>query len=274
MNYENREIPEGINVSEEHPLKDFFLLTGGLGAMIIVVVISLSFFAEWIVQYIPFEVELSLAEKFVEYVPLENDDNVQKQQYLQSLADKLALAQRLPEGMIVHLHYIDDEEVNAFATLGGHIMIHRGLMEKLPDENSLSMVIAHEIAHIKHRDPIIALGRGVMVAAILTVVTGSNDSALVQQFLGSVGLMTAFSFNREQETAADSEALDTLMAYYGHVNGADTLFAVLAEQQSAIDPPVFLSTHPHTEDRINVVSNYQKIYPSSGVLTPIAEALK
>ena len=34
--YENPQIPEGINVSPTHPLKDFTLLLGGVSALIVV----------------------------------------------------------------------------------------------------------------------------------------------------------------------------------------------------------------------------------------------
>ena len=61
------------------------------------------------------------------------------------------------------MHYDASDTVNAFATLGGHVVIYRGLLEKLPNENVVAMVVAHEIAHIKHRDPVAALGRGVAI---------------------------------------------------------------------------------------------------------------
>ncbi len=61
MKYENHTIPEGINVSKEHPLKEFSILLIGLSIAVVILVTSLSFAAGWMVQFIPFETEVELA---------------------------------------------------------------------------------------------------------------------------------------------------------------------------------------------------------------------
>jgi hypothetical protein len=48
-----------------------------------------------------------------------------------------------------HVAIIDTDEVNAFATSGGHILITRGLIAAAASEDALAAVIAHEIAHIQ-----------------------------------------------------------------------------------------------------------------------------
>jgi hypothetical protein len=58
--YSNPKIPEGINVSSEHPLKDFFLMLSGISIALVVVIMLLSIFAQQLVRFIPFEVEQSL----------------------------------------------------------------------------------------------------------------------------------------------------------------------------------------------------------------------
>ena len=60
--YSNPQIPEGINVSSEHPLKDFFLMLSGISIALVVAVMLLSIFAQQLVRYIPFEIEQSLTE--------------------------------------------------------------------------------------------------------------------------------------------------------------------------------------------------------------------
>lgn len=68
------------------------------------------------------------------------------------------MAQGLPASIKVTVHYIDEPVINAFATIGGHVFIYRGLIDAITSENGLSMVLAHEIAHINNRHPIAALG--------------------------------------------------------------------------------------------------------------------
>jgi len=295
MEYENRTVPEGINVSEEHPLKDFFVLAFGLGAAVVALVVVLSFSAGWLVQFVPFETEVMLAEKFSFSEFMEPEMQQEKQQgnqqseqqkaqqreeeeklqkisaYLQNLANQLATAQHLPEEMRITVHYSDSDTVNAFATLGGNIFMYRGLIEKLPNENSLAMVLAHEIAHIKHRDPMVAAGRGLTVALALASLTGFGDSQVAQQLLNNVGLITTLSFNRKQEEQADAEALETLLKYYGHANGAEVLFEVLENEQASSTPPLFLSTHPLNENRINTIKHYQQQKTTESELTALPE---
>jgi predicted Zn-dependent protease len=273
MEYENPQIPEGINVSKEHPLKEFFILTVGLTGAIVVFVAALAWSAEYLVGFIPFSVEVELADKYgLHFVPTESDGDAAGplRDYLQSLTDRLAKAQQLPAEMKVTAHYVDDGVVNAFAGLGGHIVIYRGLLDKMPSENALAMVVAHEIAHIKHRDPITALGRGVAVSLALASLAGLTDSSLFDGMLGQAGMLTALSFSRTQERQADDAALKTLSEVYGHVDGAAALFEILAAHDG-LEPPAFLSTHPVNQTRIDKIKAFAD--PSIGPhsLVPLPE---
>ena len=195
------------------------------------------------------------------------------QEYLSTLGQNLASHQNLPKGMSITIHYVNSDVVNAFATLGGHIFIHRGLLEKIPHENALAMVIAHEIAHIKYRDPILSASRGLTIGLALALLTGGADSPVAQQLPGNIAMLTALSFSRGQEEKADDEALETLVSYYGHVAGASALFEVLQEEHGASEPPVFLSSHPVTEARINNIRGYDKRYSVAVDLTPLPDFL-
>jgi predicted Zn-dependent protease len=253
MDYQNPQIPEGINVSKEHPLKEFFALLTCICLAVVVSVMLLSKMAEQLVQYVPFKTEQLLAEKFRQQHMFDEQPSSDEQQiesYLQNFADKVAKAQQLPAEMAITIHYQQDEVINAYATLGGHIVIYRGLLKKIPHENALAMLLAHEIAHIKHRDPIIALGRGVAVTLALTSIAGVGDE-VAAKLLGQVGLLTTLSFSREQERAADKTALQSLQQLYGHKQGADDLFRIFQQLEQGDKPPLLLSTHPHTEDRIS-----------------------
>ena len=54
MEYSNPEIPENINTTKEHPLKEFFILSGGIIGCIVVAVLVLSLLAETLAARIPF----------------------------------------------------------------------------------------------------------------------------------------------------------------------------------------------------------------------------
>lgn len=232
-------------------------MLAGIGLAVVLTVILLTLLAERLVRFIPFEVELRLAENFQQLEPREADTRQQRiETYLQVLGDKLAVAQKLPESMPIKVHYVDMPDINAFATLGGHVVIFRGLLERLPNENALSMVLAHEIAHIKHRDPIVALGRGVTVGIAVMSLMGVGDGMISQQLVGNIGLITGLSFSRDQERQADAEALLTLQNYYGHVTAAEVIFELFISEQNGFKPPAFLSTHPLSAERLEAVKAF------------------
>lgn len=252
MQYDNPKIPEGINVSSEHPLKEFAQLLIGAVVLVAILVAGLALLAEQLVRYVPFEMEKEIAANYPGKLP----PRTAVTDYLQTLADQLAKAQDLPADMRITVHYVDDNTVNALATLGGNVVFFRGLVEKLPDENALAMVMAHEIAHIKHRHPIIALGRGVVVGLALAALTNFSGNGLAGNVLSDAGLLTVLSFNRDQEAEADRSALAALARHYGHVSGADTFFVRMQElpaHKSRENFPTFMSTHPATQDRIETL---------------------
>lgn len=247
MDFENPPIKEGVNVSQEHPLKEFFQLTVGVIVVATLVIVVLHFTAGFFAKKIPFAFE----QKMVTHVELLEVDSSPQQQYLQQLADELAVVMDLPEDMQITVHYSDEDIVNAFATLGGHVFFYKGLIEKLESEDALAMVMAHEIAHVQHRHPIVAMGKGLTLAALLSSVSGMSGSGAGETLIGqslNVGLL---KFSRDQESQSDQSAAFALQKRYGHISGAEELFEVFSELHNVrgIAVPELLSSHPHTEGR-------------------------
>ena len=198
--------------------------------------------------YIPFEVETSISQSVAKKL---NDESNEVDEYLQVLADKIIPHMDLPEDMTITVHYVDKDVVNAMATLGGQVMIYRGLLEKIPNENTLVMLLGHEIGHIKLRHPVKALGKGVVFALLLSTVLGQSSDS-VANVVTDTSMLTMLSFNRGQEEDADEEGLKVMNAYYRHVEFSIELFKILKneDQENGLDAPQFLSSHPDTEQRI------------------------
>lgn len=254
MEYSNPKIPEGINTSQENPLKEFAILTAGILAVIFVALLILSIIADKLAHHIPFSVELSMTEgRF-------NDDtsNLPMKRYLNKLAQRISVAQQLPEEISIKVHYIDSDTVNAFATLGGNILMFRGLLQQLENENALAMVLAHEVAHIKHRHPIRSMGRGVVIGLALSMISSSLGNSLTDVVLGSAGQVTVLKYSRDHELEADETALLTLKNMYSHVAGSTDLFEVFRKlEKSKIASPEFFNSHPLTEDRLKRIQIYK-----------------
>lgn len=248
MQYSNLQPPEGINTSREHPLKEFIVLTAGLIGLMVIVVVLVAFFTDHLAKWVPFEVELRLAAPYVDTVNADSENlNPAIEQYLQSLADRLTAVADLPEGMSITVHYANADVVNAFATLGGNLVFFRGLLQRMPHENALAMVMAHEIAHIKHRHPLASLGRGVIISVVFSLFGGDGS---VDAVMGNTGLLTLLKFSRDMESEADEDALHMVNALYGHVSGAADLFKVLHEARDVNEMPQFISSHPLDQNRL------------------------
>jgi len=280
MEYSNPKIPEGINTTAENPLKEFFILSFGVLGLIFISVIILSLAAEKLAVYVPFKTEQSLIpEMWTNTEPeTESETNKQTREYLQSLSDRLANHMQLPDDMEITVHYMEEDIINAFATIGGHIFIYQGLLDELDSENALAMVVAHEMAHIYHRHPIIAMGRGVIIGLLLSAISGASSDLFVGQVIGETGMIALLNFSRDQEREADITALNAVNGLYHHVAGTNDFFKALiqAHGSDSSEPPVFLSTHPLTQDRIDELSEYsrEKGWDIDAELTPFPQHLR
>lgn len=273
MQYENRQVPEGINVSKVNPLKQFLKLLIAAVIFVVLIVVVLQFAGSAIAKRIPFKYELQLMEN-VE-VPLGTEGaSPEIVAYLNDLASKVAPGLPLDEGISVQVHYNDEEVFNAFATVGGNLLFYRGLLEKMPHENALAMVMAHEIAHINHRDPVGALGGGVASLIAITMVTGM--SGVTERFFTRTSMLTGTQFTRRMESSADKAALGAVNNLYGHVNGAGALFEVMGGvkgDNNAIPDWLeqFAVTHPLSDNRVEAVRSLaqKNDWLDDGELTPL-----
>ena len=268
MDYSNPQIPEGINSSKGHPLKEFILLTVGIFGTLAIALFILGVLADKLAHYLPYSIEQD-SELFVMGT---DDKNKPIVNYLQNLADKISTTQDLPENMEIKIHYADEDVINAYATLGGNVVLFRGLLEKIPNENALTMVMAHEIAHIKHRHPIRNFGSGVVIGLVATLISGSLGDNITGRAIGTTSAITSFSFSRDHEIEADETAIQSVRSLYGHLAGASDLFAIFKEREGLDLTPEILSTHPETESRLRRIEQHSG--QNNNKTTPLPEEFK
>lgn len=264
MKFKNVKVPEGINVSRHSPLADLAMLLAGMivifGVLVVVVVLA----GGTLARHMPVSWENALAKAIFEPAVLGDlaaeetasaDAAVAAaviEAELQSLADRLSEHMTLPEGLKVTVHYLEDDGVNAFASFGGQVFILKGLLQRMPHENALAMVMAHEIAHVANRDAMAAAGGGLLLQLLFAAVGGAAPDS-VEKLLAGENALLLMAFGREAEQRADREALAAVAALYGHVAGSGKLFEVFLDEAEAAgvkEPPEFLSTHPLSRDRI------------------------
>jgi predicted Zn-dependent protease len=278
MRFKNVKVPEGINVSRHSPLADLFILSGGAVLLFGALGLAALLLGGALARHLPVSWESSLADAVIGGLePLDDETDSQIAAELQTLAGRLEANMALPEGLQITVHYLDSEEVNAFATLGGHVFLFRGLIERMASENTLAMVLAHEIAHAANRDPAAAMGGALLLQLVLAATLGGAPDSLEGLILGPNALL-ALGFSREAERDADRDALFAIVALYGHTAGAAEIFEIFLEEAAgagAAEPPALLSTHPLSAERIAEMRTMARAqgWPLDGKTTPLPPAI-
>ncbi|MCL2759422.1 MAG: M48 family metalloprotease [Treponema sp.] len=154
---------------------------------------------------------------------------------------------------------LDSNEINAFATSGGHIFITRGLINAARSEDALAGVIAHEVAHIQLQHSIKAIKSSRITQAILITgtsaagaATGMNVNQLTEVLNESVGeivqTLVNSGYSQAQEFEADNTAMALMAAAGYNPTGLVEMLRALSSAQTA--GTGFGKTHPTPAQRI------------------------
>jgi predicted Zn-dependent protease len=159
-----------------------------------------------------------------------------------------------------HVALLDSNEINAFATSGGHIFITRGLISSAKSEDALAGVIAHEIAHIQLKHSIKAIKTSRITNAL--VVTGASAAGSVTGYdvkemtdifnegVGEiVGTLVNNGYSQVQEFDADKTALSLLAGAGYNPSGLIDMLKELQRTQQG-QSGGFSKTHPSPDKRL------------------------
>ena len=257
MKFEPKEIPEGINTSEGHPVRDFF---GFLGLFILAIVIfffASSFISDFLFKRVSPEQEVSLLRD----VLTEHLDEVMisgtsaNQTLVDSVFDEVLQAGEVQLGKPLEIHLIQSLHPNAFCALGGHFYVTQPLVEKSQSRNELFFVFAHELGHFMNRDAIQRIGRMFLLPLVSKVFGLGTLGGFGSQVADVTGELGELKYGRDQETNADLFAAELMVKHYGHIRGGADFFTLL-QNESEFSPQFgFLSTHPLSEERIQFLDD-------------------
>jgi beta-barrel assembly-enhancing protease len=159
-----------------------------------------------------------------------------------------------------HFALLGSDEVNAFACPGGTIFITKGMLKTVENEDELAAVLAHEVAHVNHRDGIAAIKKSRWTEAATIIGSsalkeyGAQDLAkLVSIFEGSIDdivkTLVVNGYGRDQEYGADKAALTYLEKTAYDPSALKDFLGRLAARGKASGGGIF-KTHPGTSDRV------------------------
>ncbi len=160
----------------------------------------------------------------------------------------------------------DPKTVNAWCLPGGKMAVYTGLLPVTGDEESLAVVVGHEVAHAVARhggermsqELTFQLGLGVAAASMEDMEPDEQNAVMGALIgVGTYGLL--YPFSRTQENEADELGL-----YMSAWAGYDPRVAVGLWQRMAKlggdKPPELLSTHPSDATRI---AHMQELMPEA-----------
>jgi predicted Zn-dependent protease len=209
--------------------------------------------------YLSEDDELKLAEQvhqeLLKQTRLVEDRSINE--YVNSVGQRLASASERPN-IPWRFYVVDDKAINAFATLGGRVYVHTGLLAATQSEAQLASVLGHEIGHIVGRHGLANVkksqkygtlaGLATIAGAILGGQAGANLGGGLGNLIAGGYLM---KHSRDAEREADYLGLYDLKEAGYNTGGMVQMFEILQEV-SASSPNAFgsiLASHPAPSER-------------------------
>ena len=180
---------------------------------------------------------------------------------------------------------IVNSEVNAAASLGGHIYIFSEFLMKCDNADQFLGVMAHEVGHIAgghvsrmdsgFDHAMVPAAAAVILGGALALASGSSEP-LAAAMAGSAHVLdrSMLKFSRTQESAADQAGLSYLEKLGWPADGL-SIFLEKVEKiygsSTRVDP--YTTTHPVTPDRLESIHSYmRKCSHQTRAIPPVIES--
>ena len=161
---------------------------------------------------------------------------------------------KFPKTSKLDILIIDYDIKNAFCLPNGKIYITNLLYNDVKtNEQALAFIIAHEMAHYRHKDHFMALRKIIVnnIIAILIAVGTGNKS--ITDSVSAIFDVSDLSHSRTAELKCDRYASRKLYEIYGtNEGGIQALEIISQNKKEAFE---LLATHPLTKRRIKILKS-------------------
>lgn len=168
--------------------------------------------------------------------------------YVKEIGERLMPSSERPN-LPYSFQVVQDDSINAFATMGGFTYVTTGLIRAADNEAELAGVIGHEMGHIDGRHAVNQMRQAALTRGVAGAL-GVRQDALVG--IG-VDLALRLPNSRADEFDADRRGFRIMGGAGYDQQGSVTFMQKLASRGRSA--PNFLSTHPAASDRVRVLQD-------------------
>lgn len=256
--YELRKIP-GPNKWNAHYYR---LLNGHLSVYVLLFLLLMGGILAFNFYVLP-----DLTEKGVGLVPDSFDAKIGANSYLlmvhdevlmeeetrlmQEFADSLNIASQFP----LQLAVLNSSMVNAFALPDGHIVIYRGILEKMETYHELAALIGHEATHVTQRHGMRMMARNLASYMLISLMT-SDINGIMGVMMENSNQLQSLSYSRDMEREADLGSVEILKYQGIRTDGMYQLLSRIQDEEPEWMTEM-LSSHPLTAERMDFVKSFE-----------------
>jgi predicted Zn-dependent protease len=179
------------------------------------------------------------------------------QEYVNRLGLWLALHTERP-GLPWRFAVLDTDDVNAFATPGGYVLITRGMLLRCRDEAELAGVLAHEISHVLEKHALNTMKKGALAdlaGEALADYAAKKGKESYGKLVSAGTELYARGLDKEDEYAADRMGV-VIAARAGYdAYGLPGVLQTLASIKPDSDAVALMfKTHPDSGQRLELLT--------------------
>ena len=227
---------------------------------------------------IPFSVEKKISDKV--FTGKKTPEQIKVIKSLEELAGRIKFDKAdWPHDFTYH---ISSEAIpNAYATVGGHVFVNKGLITSLNSSEDLLGVMAHEMIHVQRRHVVKSVVQGLGVYTVLSLLIG-DITGVAAVLVDQGGPLLNLSYSRELEDEADQLGMKILVKNGVDPSGLSISLQVInnyqkkliaespgADMLEKLQKIEILNSHPEIEKRIENLLQQADVYKQSQKFVPV-----
>ena len=174
---------------------------------------------------------------------------------IDSLLTKICVSNDIKRSQL-KFHVLDKGEINAFALPDKRLVIYSGLILAAENQDELSGVISHELAHIELNHVMKKLMKEVGLSVLISMTTGGSGTDAIRE---AAKLLSSTAFDRGMERDADMKAVEYLIN--ANINAepfANFLYNFSNNESEFMKYLSWISTHPESKERAKYIIEYSE----------------